>query len=192
MISALVKTFYDLAREHKLVKSFKYDRPSKGLGIGDELMPHVFLEDPLFFGDTNTTTGVVPVTVNFDIMITPQMLNNYCVYPSTEAGQALCESIAKNFIARIKQIIGEGDEYLKGIVSWSILTLKHYYDNDCDGVRVTLVLNVKNDINFCDVEAHFDPEKEFKIEQPLADIDTSGADGCAVFSEKKLPTFNWG
>lgn len=190
MISALVKTFYDLAREHKLVKSFKYDRVSKGMGIGDELMPHVFLEDPLFFGDTNTTTGVVPVTVNFDIMITPQMLNNYCVYPSTEAGQALCESIAKNFIARIKQIIAEGDDYLKGIVSWSILTLKHYYDNDADGVRVTMVLSVKNDINFCDVEAHFDPEKEFKIEQPLADIDTDNATGCAVFS-KKLPTFNW-
>ena len=70
------------------------------------------------------------------------------------------------------------------------MTLKHYYDNDADGVRVTLVLNVKNDINFCDVEAHFDPEKEFKIEQPLADIDTDNATGCAVFS-KKLPTFNW-
>jgi hypothetical protein len=71
------------------------------------------------------------------------------------------------------------------------MTLKHWSDNDCDGVRVTLVLNVKNDINFCDTEAHFDPEKEFKIEEPLDDINTVGAEGCEVFSDKKLPVFNW-
>lgn len=190
MISALVKIFYDLAREHKLVKSFKYDRLSKGAGVGSEMMPHVFLEDPIFFGETDLTTGTVPVTINFDVVITPQMLNNYSVYPSTEAGQSLCESIAKNFIARLRHDIREGHRDIIGIVSWSILTLKHWYDNDCDGVRVTLVLNVKNDINFCDVEAHFDPEKEFKIEEPLADIDTDGAAGCAVF-DKKLPKISW-
>lgn len=191
MINALVKTFYDLAREHKLVKSFKYDQLSKGMGIGDEMMPHVFLEDPLWFGNTDLITGVVPVTVNFDVVITPQMLNNYSVYPSTEAGQALCESIAKNFIARLKQIIKDGDDYVKGIVSWSIVTLRHWSDNDADGVRVTLVLNVWNDINFCDLEAHFDPDKEFKVEEIFNDIPTNDADGCAVFSDKKLPTFNW-
>lgn len=191
MVSSIVKTFYNLAKEHKLVKSFKYDKVSKGMGIGNELMPHVFLEDPIFFGETDLTKGVVPVSVNFEVMITPQMLNNYSVYPSTEAGQALCESIAKNFIARLRQIVNDGDPDIKGIVSWTILTLKHYYDNDCDGVMVSLVLNVKNDINFCDIDAHFDPDKEFKVEQPLADIDTDEATGCAVFSEKKLPHFNW-
>lgn len=191
MVSSIVKTFYNLAKEHKLVKSFKYDKVSKGMGIGNELMPHVFLEDPIFFGETDLSKGVVPVSVNFEVMITPQMLNNYSVYPSTEAGQALCESIAKNFIARLRQIVNDGDPDIKGIVSWTILTLKHYYDNDCDGVMVSLVLNVKNDINFCDVDAHFDPDKEFKVEQPLADIDTDEATGCAVFSDKKLPHFNW-
>lgn len=190
MISTLVKTFYDLAREHKLVKSFKYDRLSKGMGVGSELMPHVFLEDPIYFSDTNLTTGVIPVTVNFDIVITPQMLNNYSVYPSTEAGQTLCESIAKNFIVRLRDYVQAGDDYIKGVVSWNFITLKHWSDNDADGVRVTLVLNVKNDINFCDVDAHFDPEKEFKIEEPLVDIDTDNVTGCAVFN-KKLPTFNW-
>lgn len=190
MISSIVKTFYNLAKEHKLVKSFKYDKVSKGMGIGDELMPAVFLEDPIFFGEADLSKGVVPVSINFEVMITPQMLNNYCVYPSTEDGQALCESIAKNFIARLRQIINSGDPDIKGIVSWTILTLKHYYDNDCDGVMVSLVLNVKNDINFCDVDAHFDPEKEFKIEETLVDIDTDNATGCAVF-DKKLPKFNW-
>ena len=191
MVKSIVKTFYDLAREHKMVRGFKYDQPSKGLGVGDEAHPFVFLEDPLWFGNTDLTTGVVPVTVNFEVLITPQLLQNYGVYPSTEAGQSLCESIAKNFIARIRQYISVGDETLKSVVSWNIMTLKHWSDNDCDGVRCTLVLNVKNDINFCDVDAHFDPDKEFKIEEPLEKIDTAGAEGCEVFSDKKLPKFDW-
>lgn len=191
MFKQIVNTFYDLAREHKLVRSFRYDQPSKGLGIGDEAMPAVFLEDPIYLADTNLTNGVVPVTVNFSVMITPQLLQNYGVYPSTEQGQSLCYSIGLNFIARIRQFISNGDELLKGVVGWSALGLKHYYDNDCDGVRFSLILNVKNPINFCDVDAHFDPDKEFKIEEPLADIDTKGAEGCEVFSDKKLPKFNW-
>lgn len=191
MINSIVKLFYDLSRQHKLIRSFKYDVPSKGMGVGSEAMPHVFLEQPLWFSDTNLSTGVVPVTINFDVVITPQMLNNYSVYPSTEAGQNLCENIAKNFIAKIKQYVNAGDSDIKGIVSWNFITLKHWSDNDCDGVRVTLVLNMKNDVNFCDVDAHFDPDKEFNIGQYLTDIKTDDATGCAIFSEKKLPTFNW-
>lgn len=190
MFNQIVKTFYDLARQHKLVRSFKYDRLSKGLGVGDEGMPHVFLEDPIYAAETNLTMGVVPVTVNFDIMITPQMLNNFSVYPSTEAGQSLCYSIGLNFIAKIKDMVKLGDDFIKGVVGWSVLSLKHYGDNDADGVRFTLILNVKNLINFCDTDAHFDPEKEFKVEQPLADIDTDNATGCAIF-DKKLPKINW-
>ena len=191
MVNTIVKTFYDLAREHKLVRGFKYDKVSKGMGVGDEMHPFVFLEDPMWFGNADLSTGIVPVTVNFEVLITPQMLNNYSVYPSTEQGQALCESIAKNFIARLKQFVQAGDPNIKGIVSWNFMTLKHFYDNDADGVRVTLVLNVKNDINFCDTDAHFDPDKEFKIEEPLEKIDTDGAQGCDVFSDKKLPKFDW-
>lgn len=191
MINSIVKLFYDLSRQHKLIRSFKYDVPSKGMGIGDELMPHVFLEQPLWFSDTNLTTGVVPVTVNFDIVITPQMLNNYSVYPSTEAGQNLCYRIGLNFIAKIRQRISENDDLFKGIVGWTVMTLKHWSDNDADGVRFSLVLNVKNLINFCDVSEHFDPDKEFNIGQYLTDIKTDDATGCAIFSEKKLPTFNW-
>ena len=190
MIHKIVKLFHDLSEKHRLIKSFKYDRLSKGMGIGDELMPHVFLEDPIYIGEANTTTGVVPVTVNFDIVITPQMLNNYSVYPSTEAGQNLCENIALNFIARLKEMTGEGNDLVKGIVGWSFVTLKHWSDNDADGVRCTLIVNVKNEINFCDVSEHFDPDKEFNIGQYLTDIKTDDATGCAVF-DHKLPKFNW-
>ena len=153
-------------------------------------MPHVFLEDPLYFGNATTNSGTIPVTINFNIVVTPQLLENWGIYPSTETGQNLCHSIALNFIARLRQMIKNGDiSYVTGIDSWNFITLKHWYDNDADGVRVTLVIEVKNDINYCDIEEHFDEEKEFDIKKYLPEIETDDASGCAVFSSK-LPKFN--
>ena len=190
MVKDIVDLFYELSEKHKLIRSFKYDRLSKGAGVGDEMMPHVFLEDPLYFGNTDTTTGTVPVTINFDIVITPQLLENWGINPSTEAGQNLCHGIALNFIARIRQMIQDGDLLnVSSIASWNFVTLKHWYDNDCDGVRCTLVLNVRNEINFCDIDEHFDEEKEFDIKKYLPEIETDDAQGCVVF-DNKLPKFS--
>ena len=185
MVKDIVDLFYELSEKHKLIRSFKYDRLSKGAGVGDEMMPHCFLEDPLYFGNTDTTTGTVPVTINFDIVITPQLLENWGINPSTEAGQNLCHGIALNFIAKIRQMMKDGDLLnVSSIASWNFVTLKHWYDNDCDGVRCTLVLNVRNEINFCDIDEHFDEEKEFDIKKYLPEIETDDASGCAIFSNK--------
>lgn len=190
MVKDIVDLFYELSEKHKLIRSFKYDRLSKGAGVGDEMMPHVFLEDPLYFGNTDTTTGTVPVTINFDIVITPQLLENWGINPSTEAGQNLCHGIALNFIAKIRQMMKDGDLLsVSSIASWNFVTLKHWYDNDCDGVRCTLVLNVRNEINFCDTDEHFDEEKEFDIKKYLPEIETDDAQGCVVF-DNKLPKFS--
>lgn len=185
MIKNIVELFYELSEKHRLIKSFKYDRLSKGAGVGDEMMPHVFLEDPLYLGNTDTKTGTLPVTINFDVVVTPQMLENWNIYPSTEAGQNLCYHIALNFIAKIREMLMDGDaDWISSIASWNFVTLKHWYDNDCLGIRCTLVLNVRNEINFCDTDEHFDPEKEFVITNYLPDIETDDAQGCAVFSNK--------
>lgn len=190
MVKDIVDLFYELSEKHKLIRSFKYDRLSKGAGVGDEMMPHVFLEDPLYFGNTDTTTGTVPVTINFDIVITPQLLENWGINPSTEAGQNLCHGIALNFIAKIRQMMKDGDLLnVLSIASWNFVTLKHWYDNDCDGVRCTLVLNVRNEINFCDTDEHFDEEKEFDIKKYLPEIETDDAQGCIIF-DNKLPKFS--
>ena len=185
MIKKLVELFYKLSEKHKLVRGFKYGTLSKDMGIGSEAHPFVFLEQPLYFGNTDTTTGTVPVTLNVDFLITPQMLENYGIYPSTEAGQNLMYHIGLNFIARIRQMIQNGDlDWASSIAGWNWLTLYHFYDNDCDGVRCTLVLNVKNEINFCDIDEHFDNSKEFDIQQYLPDIKTDDASGCSIFSNK--------
>ena len=190
MVKDIVDLFYELSEKHKLIRSFKYDRLSKGAGVGDEMMPHVFLEDPLYFGNADTNSGTVPVTINFDIVITPQLLENWGINPSTEAGQNLCQGIALNFIAKIRQMMKDGDLLnVSSIASWNFVTLKHWYDNDCDGVRCTLVLNVKNEINFCDIDEHFDENKEFDIKKYLPEIETDDAQGCVVF-DNKLPKFS--
>ncbi len=185
MIKNIVEMFYHLSEKHKMVRGFKYGRLSKDMGIGSEAHPFVFLEQPLYFGNTDTTTGTVPVTLNVDFLITPQMLENYGIYPSTEAGQNLMYHIGLNFLARIRQMIKDGEvNWISSIASWNWLTLYHFYDNDADGVRFTIVLNVKNQINFCDIDEHFDEEKEFNLQQYLPDIKTDDASGCAIFSNK--------
>lgn len=185
MIKNIVELFYHLSEKHKLVRGFKYGTLSKDMGIGSEAHPFVFLEQPMYFGNTDTTTGTVPVTLNVDFLITPQMLENYGIYPSTESGQNLCYHIGLNFIARIRQMIQNGDlEWISSIASWNWLTLYHFYDNDADGVRFTIVLNVRNQINFCDTDEHFDEEKEFDIKKYLPEIETDDASGCSIFSNK--------
>ena len=185
MIKNLVELFYNLSEKHKLVRGFKYGRLSKDMGIGSEAHPFVFLEQPLYFGNTDTTTGTVPVTLNVDFLITPQMLENYDIYPSTEAGQNLMYHIGLNFIAKIREMIKDGDlDWVSSIASWNWLTLYHFYDNDADGVRFTIVLNVRNQINFCDTDEHFDENKEFDIKKYLPEIETDDASGCSIFSNK--------
>lgn len=191
MIQNIVNLFYNLSKQHKLVRSFKYDRVSKGAGIGDEWHPLVFLEDPIIINSLNLKSGVAPATINFDVLVTPQQNENKSVYAETEALQSICESIALNFIAKIRDMVKEEEaDGIESVVSWGILTLKNWYDNNAVGVRVTLVLNVKNEINFCDIDEHFDPEKEFDFEQYLPSYKTDEALGCAVFNDKtKLPDF---
>lgn len=185
MIKNLVELFYKLSEKHKLVRGFKYGTLSKDMGIGSEAHPFVFLEQPMYFGNTDTTTGTVPVTLNVDFLITPQMLENYGIYPSTESGQNLCYHIGLNFIARIRQMIQNGDlDWVSSIASWNWLTLYHFYDNDAEGIRFSLVLNVKNQINFCDTDEHFDENKEFDIKKYLPEIETDDASGCSIFSNK--------
>ena len=64
----------------------------------------------------------------------------------------------------------------------------YWYDNNAAGVRCTMVISVDNPINYCDLEEHFDPEKEFDLGELLHPIDTDDAAGCADVSfDYKLP-----
>lgn len=188
MIKDIVETFYDLAKQHKLIRSFKYEQLSKSAGTGEDKYPLFFLEDPIYINDGTTTGGTNYANINFDIVMTPQWSENYNLKPTSELDcQNIAESIALNCIAKLRNDINDDKiSSILSIVSWDFVTLRRWYDDAASGVRVSLKVSIPNDIHYCDLEEHFDENKEFKGNNLLSDIPTDDADGCISF-DYKLP-----
>lgn len=192
IVKSIIDTFYDLARQHKLIRSFKYDRVSKGMGTGEQNYPQLFLEDPIQIGDSTPLTGQTICTVNFDITCLPQAFSNYNVKQLTvEECQNVCHQIALHIIARLREL-SKDFETRTGIevVRYSFLTLRNWGDDKAAGVRCTLRIALDNDIQLCDLDEHFDPDKEFDLGKLLDDIDTKNAAGCVSF-DYKLPNIKF-
>ena len=188
IIRNIIDTFYGLSKEHKLVRSFIYDRISKKKGTGEQLYPSVFLEDPIYIRSSKPMDGKVPVQVNFDITCLPHAFNNYNVKQLTEEEcQNVCHQIALHFVAKLRQDNKEL-ETRNGVEvkDYSFITLRNWGDDNAAGVRCTLNLLVDSDIQLCDIDEHFDPEKEFDLGRLLDDVDTDNAAGCVTF-DYKLP-----
>lgn len=188
MIKNIIDTFYTLSKEHKLVRSFIYDRISKKKGTGEQLYPQVFLEDPIYIRTSEPMDGKVPVQVNFDITCLPHAFNNYNVKQLTEEEcQNVCHSIALHFIAKLRQDNKEW-ETRNGVevADYSFITLRNWGDDNASGIRCTINLLVDSDIQLCDIDEHFDPEKEFDLGKLLNDVDTDNAASCITF-DYKLP-----
>lgn len=188
ILKKIIETFYDLAREHKLIRSFVYDRVSKGMGVGEKNYPQFFLEDPIYINDGKPLDGQVQCTINFDITCLPQAFSNYNVKQLTEEEcQNVCHEIALHIIARLRELNKDFDTR-NGVevLTYSFLTLRNWGDDKASGVRCTLRVFVDNDIQLCDTDEHFDPEKEFDLGKLLDDIDTDDASGCVTF-DYKLP-----
>ena len=200
MINSIIRTFYNIAREHKLVRQFKYDRLSKGSGIGEENHPLVFLEDPIYIADSTLSDGSVKCTVNFDVVMTPQAFENWNVEKqlTPEECQTVAHAIALNFVAKLKDIANHYEDYDEEeyntsikVISYNFVTLRYWYDNNAAGVRCTMVISVDNPINYCDLEEHFDDDKEFDLGELLQPINTDDAQGCVDVSfDYKLPKIN--
>jgi len=198
MIKELIELLYQLAKEHKLIKSFKYDTLGRGQGIGNEYYPQIFVEEPIQiatnYNDDNTTKSVI----NFDILLLPQALENFDVsQPTPTQLQSIAHSIGLNFIAKIKDsyklwLDDETNPYQPfKVVSYSFLTLRYFYDNDSVGVRCTLTLERKNPLDMCNIDEHFDPDKELPLDKLLPDIPTPDPTGCVKF-DFKLPKIDYG
>ena len=188
ILKNIITTFYGLAKEHKLIRSFVYDRVSKGMGTGEKNYPQFFLEDPIYIGDSTPLDGKVVATINFEITCLPQAFSNYNVKQLTEEEcQNVCHQIALHIIARLRELNKDFDTRTGvDILSFSFLTLRNWGDDKAAGVRCTLKVSVDNDIQLCNLEEHFDPDKEFDLGSLLDDIDTDNAYGCSTF-DYKLP-----
>ena len=189
IIKQIVDTFYTLSEKHKLVRSFIYGRVSKKKGTGEQLYPEVLLEDPIYLNRATPLQGQIPVQVNFTVTCLPHAFNNYNVRQLTEEEcQNVCHQIALSFISKIRH---DNKEFFtrKGIEvsDFSFLTLRNWGDDDAAGVRCSLVLLVDNDIQLCDIDEHFDPEKEFDLGDKLSTINTDNPVSCEATFDYKLP-----
>lgn len=188
IIKNVIETFYDLSKQHKLIRSFVYDRVSKGMGTGEKNYPQCFLEDPIYILDSTPLDGKVYVTVNFDITCLPHAFSNYNVKQLTEEEcENVCHQIALHYVARLRELNKDFDTR-NGVevAKFSFVTLRNWGDDKAAGVRCTIRLAVDNDIQLCDLDEHFDPEKEFDLGKLLDDVDTDNAHGCVEF-DYKLP-----
>lgn len=114
-----------------------------------------------------------------------------------EECQTVAHSIALNFVAKLKDIADHYEDYdedkfntsLK-VLDYSFITLRNWYDNNAAGVRCTMEISVDNPINYCNLEEHFDEEKEFDLGELLQPINTDNAQGCInTVWDYKLPKF---
>lgn len=191
IVKNIINTFYDLARQHNLIRSFTYDRVSKGMGTGEKDYVQFFLEDPIYIKDATPITGTVQCVVNFDITCLPHAFSNYDVEQLTpEECQNVCHQIGLHFVAKLRELNKDFDTR-NGIevLKYSFITLRNWGDDKAAGVRCTMTLSVENDIQLCNLEEHFDPEKEFNLGNLLSDINTDDAHACETF-DYKLPKIN--
>ena len=188
IVRKIIDTFYDLAKQHKLIRSFAYDRVSKGMGTGEKQYPQFFLEDPIYINDSTPLTGQTLCTVNFDITCLPQAFSNWDVRQLTEAEcQNVCHQIGLHIVAKLRALNMEFDTRIgMEVVKYSFMTLRNWGDDKAAGVRCTIQLALDNDIQLCDLDEHFDSEKEFDLGNLLDNIDTDDAYGCSTF-DYKLP-----
>ena len=189
IVKKIIDTFYDLARQHKLIRSFVYDRVSKGMGTGEKNYPQFFLEDPIYINDSTPTTGQTLSTVNFDITCLPQAFSNFNVRQLTEEEcQNVCHQIALHIIAKLRALNLEYDKRIgMEVVRYSFMTLRNWGDDKAAGIRCTVQLALDNDIKLCDLDEHFDSEKVFDLGNLLDDINTDDAHDCHGDFSYKLP-----
>ena len=191
IVRKIIDTFYDLARQHKLIRSFIYDRVSKGMGTGEKNYPQFFLEDPIYINDSTPTTGQTLATVNFDITCLPQAFSNFDVRQLTEEEcQNVCHQIALHIIAKLRAMNLEYKTRIGiEVVKYSFMTLRNWGDDKAAGIRCTVQLALDNDIQLCDLDEHFDSEKVFDLGSLLNDINTDDAHDCHGDFSYKLPNF---
>lgn len=170
----IVDTIYELARTNKLIKGFRYAKPSEK-GAGSDSYPLVWLDDPI---SGQTTSGppnklaVLRQTINVDFLGIP------ADDADVLAVQTAAYLTGLSFAEKLKD----------GLDSFTWLSLREYYDDNAAGIRFTFYLTGANPVNRCG--DFFDPAKQFDVTPLLPKFLVNNPDGCAIFNDKgTLPNF---
>lgn len=176
MLSTIINTFKELAKKHKLIQSFYYDKNYE-LGEGNELHPMFWLEEPIYGANNGKNGEGFYVTVSFCILLIPNEDRN------EQRCQELALSCGLNIIEKLKR---NEDSEVTVKNDWTWVTLSDYYDNNSSGCRFTVNLYIPSIANWCLLDEQFDDDKEFEIKEPLNDFNVNANSKCEVFTNKPL------
>lgn len=172
----IVNFFYELARQHKRLKGFTYNKAYRK-GAGNSMYPLLWLDDPI--AGQAVGDGVIRWTVNADFLGLPKDADEV---PAVQAGAF---DAALSLIEQIRKVRATTGVSIEG---FNFLSLRDYYDDNAAGYRFTMTLNQANPVNRCLED--FDPAKTFPAMKSLPDFNVDHPDGGAIFSDTKgLPNF---
>lgn len=173
----IINLFYELARQHKQMKGFRYGKTSDK-GAGTDIYPLTWVDDPI--SGQSPKDAVIRYTVNVDILGLPEDDNDVL---NVQSAAFLAGLSYREQIKTTAQTLGFSVESL------SFISLRQYYDDNAAGFRFTYYIVAANPLNRC--ESNYDPSKQFTVDEPLPDFKTENPNGCAVFNDKGgLPNFS--
>lgn len=154
MLKDVVNIIKDVALRHKGVCTFRYQGDDLNNAQNNHKMYQVYLDD-ISHHQLNITTNIFKAEFQLYIL----------GFVDDENPILDVQNNAYTIACDILAYIDSYDEY-KGIVSvydYSILTLSHYTDDSASGVKLSIVLEMPNPVNLCELDDNFN-EKPYEDE----------------------------
>ena len=149
MLRDVVNIIKDVSLRHKGVRTFRYQSEILNNAQNNHAMYQVYVDD-VSLHELNITTNVFKA--KFEIYILGFVDDDTTVLEvQNNAYTVACDIMA---------YIDIKDEF-KGVLSvydYSILTLSHYTDDNAAGVKLSLVLQMPNPVNLCELDDNFNDE----------------------------------
>ena len=151
MLKDVIEIIKDVSLKHKGVRTFRYQSEILNNSQNNYDTFQVYVDD-VSLHELNITTNIFKA--KFEIYILSQ--------PSGESGNTILDvqNNAYTIACDIMAYIDIKEEF-KGILSvydYSILTFAHYTDDDSAGVKLSLVLQMPNPVNLCELDDNFNDE----------------------------------
>ena len=165
MIKDIIEILKNVSLRHKGVRTFKYQSDIYNNAQNNYATYQVYVDD-ISLHQLNITTNIFKA--EFQIYILSQ--------PDGTSGNTILDvqNNAYTIACNIMAYIDTQDEF-KGVLSvydYSILTLSHYTDDNAAGVKLSLVLEMPNPVNLCELDDNFNDEPYPEEQDQEIDIDT--------------------
>lgn len=164
MLKDVIDILKDISLRHKGVYTFRYQGEDLNNAQNNHKYFQVYVDD-ISLHELNITTNIFKA--RFEIYILGFVHDDKTVLDVQNDAYA----IATDIMAYI-----DTQEAFQGILSvydYSILTLARYTDDSSAGVKLSLVLQMPNPVNLCELEDQFDDEPHKEEDDHEIDIDTN-------------------